>query len=167
MYTQGITGLTEAPIVVYIHIDKGRNVKCLPKPVSSPVIKGMLIVCGTQYITMALSPGRIMNLHNDGFDRPIRLIVAIIETGRIETVAEISQMGQQADGSLRSLTEMVFNKIRYCMIQRNSRITEVIPAAKAGQIEPFVSPQGMDIKKCGQFGQIEQHEKQPVLKHVR
>ena len=107
-----------------------------------------------------------MNFDNDGFDRGIGRIVAIIETGRIEAVAEVSQVGQHTDRSLRSLTEMFPNKLRNGLGERNFRIPEMIPAAEAGQIEAFVCPQWMNMKKGRQLFQIEKHEKQAILKHV-
>jgi hypothetical protein len=43
----------------------------------------------------------------------------------------------------------------------------MIPAAKAGHVQLFVCPQGMELKNGRQFGQIEKHEKQAVLKNIR
>jgi hypothetical protein len=65
------------------------------------------------------------------------------------------------------VTQVAFDKIRDGMVQRNLWIPEVIPSAKAGQVEAFASPKGMAIKKRWQLGQIEIHEKQAILKHVR
>ncbi len=81
-------------------------------------------------------------------------------------MAKISQMGQQTNRTVRSTAETVFNKIRDGLIQRYFGVSEMILAAKTGNVEPFVRPQGMNIKQGRQFGQIEKHEKQVILKHV-
>ena len=62
---------------------------------------------------MALSPGCIVNFHNDGLNRGVRRIVAIIEAGRVKTIAQISQMGQQTNRTVRSTAQSVFNNIRH------------------------------------------------------
>jgi hypothetical protein len=82
-------------------------------------------------------------------------------------MAQIPQMGQQANRAVRSTAETILNKIPYGLIDQDLRVSEVIPTAKTGDIESFVRPQRMNIKKGGQFGQIEKHEKKVILKHVR
>ena len=108
-----------------------------------------------------------MDFNNDCFNLCIGPVVAIVETGRVETVSPISQMGQQANRTVRPNAKMVFNKISYRLIQGNRRITEMIAAAETGNIKLFVGPQRMDIKESGQFSQIEKHEKKTILKSVR
>jgi hypothetical protein len=75
-------------------------------------------------------------------------------------------MGQQAYGAVRPTAEPIFHEIRYGLRQRNLRIAEVIPAPETGNVEPFVGPERMFVKQGRQFGQIQKHEKQAILKPV-
>ena len=108
-----------------------------------------------------------MNLDHDGFNCGIARIIAVIETGRIEAVAKVPQVGQQTDRTIGSLTDIFIDEFCDSLSERNLWVTKVIPAAKAGQIEAFVSPQGVDVKKRRQLVEIEKHEEQAILKHIR
>jgi hypothetical protein len=47
-------------------------------------------------------------------------------------------MGQQTNRTVRSTVKTILNKIPDRLIQRNRRVSKMIPAAKAGDIEPLV-----------------------------
>jgi hypothetical protein len=52
-----------------------------------------------------------VNFYDDGFDARVSRIVAVIKTGGIKTKAEVSQVGQQADGAARPVAELLFNQV--------------------------------------------------------
>ena len=72
----------------------------------------VFILVITEDVTMALSPGRVMDFHDNGLGLGIRRIVAIVETGRVKTITKISKMGQQTNRTVRPTAQTVFNKIR-------------------------------------------------------
>ena len=112
VHPNGIIGQPEAPVILDIHIDKGRHMKDFICRVPAPVLHGMKVVRFTEHIAKMLPPGGIVNFHDDGLNRGIRRIVAIIETGRVEAMTKISQMGQQTNRTVRPTAQTVFNKIR-------------------------------------------------------
>ena len=45
------------------------------------------------------------------------------------------------------------------LIQRDGRVSKIIPTSKTGNIEPLIGPQRMNIKQIRQFGQVQKHKK--------
>jgi hypothetical protein len=81
------------------------------KTMTPPIFKRVFILLQAQNVTVALSPGCVVNFYDDGFDARISRIVTVIKTGGIKTKAEVSQVGQQADGAPRPVAELLFNQV--------------------------------------------------------
>jgi hypothetical protein len=76
-----------------------------------PIFKRVFILLLAQNVTVALCPGCIVNFYDNGFDACVSRIVTVIKAGGIKTKAEISQVGQQADGAPRPTAELLFNEV--------------------------------------------------------
>jgi hypothetical protein len=64
--------------------------KILVETVASPMINGVFILTITEYITMALPPGGVVDFNHNVLDTDIGIVVAVIKTGRIKAISEIS-----------------------------------------------------------------------------
>jgi hypothetical protein len=127
----------------------------------------MFVMLRSQHIAIAFAPRGVVYLNDDGFDTGIRGIIAVIEAGGVETESEISQVGQQADGSLRPGPDSLCDKIANRLIEVSARVSEVIPSSEISHVGLFIGPQGMNSKDGLDFGQIEIDEKQAILKVIR
>jgi hypothetical protein len=64
--------------------------KIFVETVSTPMINGVFILGITEYITMVLPPGGIVDFNHNGLDPNIRSVVAVVKTGRIKAISKIS-----------------------------------------------------------------------------
>jgi hypothetical protein len=98
-----LTGLSEPPIIPDVHIDERGDVEIFAKLITFPPFGRVLIELFTQNVTIFFSPRGVVNLSHYGLHLLIGFIVAIIETNRIEAIAEIAQVSKQANGTGRPL----------------------------------------------------------------
>ncbi len=89
----------------------------------------MLIEFFAQDVTILFTPGGVVNLGHYGLHLLIGFIVAIIETNRIEAIAEVAQVSEHANGTGRPLPQSFVHKVSDGLLQRNSRIAQVISTA--------------------------------------
>ena len=106
----------------------------------TPALEGVQVVRFVQYIAKVLSPGRIMDFQYNGFHLGIFWVVAVVKTGRIETMAKIAQMAQQPDGPLGSLSQTFFNQVLNRSFDGYLGIAEMVSAAEIGQIDLLIGP---------------------------
>jgi hypothetical protein len=50
----------------------------------------VFILAITEYITMALAPGGVVDFNHNGLDPDIGIVVAVIKTGWVKAISEIS-----------------------------------------------------------------------------
>ena len=79
-----------------------------------------------------------MNFYHDGLDGGIRRIVAVIKTGRIKTISEVSQMGQEADGALWWTAEFLFDEMADGLVKAQFWVPKMISAAEEGHIRLLI-----------------------------
>ena len=77
-----------------------------------PIRRRMDIECLSQNVAVFLPPRRVVHFGYDRFKRVVLHIEAIVKADRIETMAEIPQVGEQPDRALgtsrQSLLDQVF-----------------------------------------------------------
>lgn len=155
----------ETPVVLVLHAHEGRDVEAL---VETP---GMHVAMGTrlrhrQHVGVALLPGRVGDLGNDPAQAVVT-IEAVVEADRIEHMAEVAQMREQADRTVRALAGVGLHAIAHCFIQWNSWVAEIIAATELRQVGAPYRPQPTLRKHPIQFGQIQIHQKQLVAEIQR
>ena len=107
-----------------------------------------------------------MNLGHYGLHLLIGFIVAVIETNRIETIAEVAHVSEHANGTDRPLSKSLVYKVADSLLQWNSRITQVIPTAQISEINPIVRPENIAVEQSRQFLQIDKHKENTIAKRV-
>ena len=88
----------------------------------------------SQHITMLLTPRRICDFGNNGFDQAVGRIETKIKADRIEAVPEVTKMCQQANRPGRPMTRLRFHKVAHVAIQRDVRIAQVVAPTKPGHV---------------------------------
>jgi hypothetical protein len=103
--------------------------KNFAKLITLPPFGRMLIELLSQNVTILFAPGGVVNLSHYGLHLFIGFIVAIIETNRIEAIAEIAQVSEHANGTGRPLPQSFVHKVPDGSLQWNSWISQVISTA--------------------------------------
>ena len=112
--------------------------KNFAKLITLPPFGRMLIELFAQDVTILFTPGGVVNLSHYGLHLLIGFIVAIIETNRIEAIAEVTQVSEHANGASRPLLQSFAHKVSDGLLKWNSRIAQVISTAKICEINPIV-----------------------------
>ncbi len=133
MYSQRVPGSAEAPVVAQLHLHKWGYVERLVEAITF-VVHGPQVLMFAHHITMLFVPRGVINLGDNVVDRVHVFIEAIIETHRIKTVTEVSQVRKQAHWSARAITGLLFHQVQHRLFQRTVTIAQVIAAAEPRQI---------------------------------
>jgi hypothetical protein len=140
--------------------------KIFAELITLPSSRRMLIEILTQDVTILFTPGSVVNLGHYGLHLRIGFIVAVIETNRIEAIAEVAQVSEQANGADRPLSQSFLYKVPHSLLEWYSRITQVIPPAEIGEINPIVRPKNILMEQSRQFLQVEEHKENTIAKGV-
>ncbi len=140
--------------------------KGLVETVASPRFNGVLIEAFTKGVAMFLPPWGVVDLCNDGLHMAVPLIVAEVETHGIEAVAEVPEVGQEADGSRGSCSCSFLDQVPHCSAQWDPGIAQMIPPSEVGQIDAFGRPKPAFLKQPWEFGQVQVHHEQPISETV-
>ena len=95
-----LAGHAEAPVVVHLHRHERRDVES-PWRSDSAARAGSRRVAASRARSVALAPRRVGDFGDDGLDARVRGVEAVVEAHRVEAVAEVAQVREQADGPAR------------------------------------------------------------------
>ena len=116
---------------------------------------------------MLFAPGSVIDFSNNDLDFGVGGVKTVVETHRIETVAKITQMGQQANRAGRLFTGSLSNQVAHRLIKRYLGITQVIAAPESGQCRSTGGPKPSAMKYAGELSQIQIHKEKPIAERVR
>ena len=113
-----------------------------------------------------LAPGGVGDFGDQRLDLRAVGREAVVDADRVDAVAEIAQMGQQADRALRAAAGLPFRQIAHVSIQRHAGVAEMILAAEPGQRRSTGRPQPAALEHGFEFRQIEVDHEQVVTEFV-
>ena len=166
VYTEGLTGLPKTPVIGNIHFHEGRNMEGLGKPVWFPTPARVLIHAFRENIAVLFSPRGIVDFGHGGLHVPVLPVVKVIETDRVEAMAEIAQMGQESDRTPGSTADPLLDEIPHGMVQGYTGVPQMIPSPQVGQVNPIHRPEPCSPEKTRQLLKVQIHHEQPVLEVV-
>ena len=120
-----------------------------------------------QHVRMALLPGRVGDLRDEGLDASIGGVEHVIEADRVEAMAEVAQMGQHPDRARRSLAGCLPNPFAHRFVERHAGIAEVIRASHPRERGPPCRPQPEPVEHMLELGEVQIHHEQPVPERMR
>ena len=95
---------------------------------------GIAAVIGLgQNVTVLLAPGGIVDFGNNDLDLVTGFVEAVIETDRVEPVAEIAQVGKESYRSLQCHAGFICNQPAHSCRQFDSLVAEMILAPEPGR----------------------------------
>ncbi len=133
----------------------------------SGLVRCAEVVLHRQHVDVALFPGRIGDLGDDGFQALAIGGIAVEQADRVEAETEIARMRQQADRAGGALTALSRHFIAHAIRQRLRRVAEMVGAPPPGQVGTPGRPQPAAGEHLIEFVQIQPEQKQAVTEGVR
>ncbi len=166
VHAQGVVRQGEAPAVVARHRQERRNMEGLVEPPFPSVAIGRT-VAHRQHVAVPLAPRRVGDLREHGFQRGAIGLEAVVEAHRVEDVARVAQVGEQADRSLRAVSQLPLHAVTHRLGQRLVVRRQVVAAMECGQIAVFHRPQRAPIEHAVEFVQVQVELRHAVAERVR
>jgi len=158
----------EYPVVLHIHREKWGDMERLVKPppkglgVSAAPGRGGCIEC----VGMALPPGSVGDLGNDGHDA-IGFIEAVVEGDGVEDKSEVPQVCEHPDGARRTEPKLLLYTGSNAFVKPLAVPREVVLTPEAGRAQPRRTPQTRQGEHRVQFRQIEVGHKERERERMR
>ena len=162
MHRQMRTWRGGMPAIAQVHRHERRNVHGFRK-------FGALVArlpSHVEDVADLLAPGGVGHFGDQQVEFFPTGLKTIIDADRVDAVAEVAQVGQQADRALRATAGLSFRQIAHVGVQRDLGIAEMILATEPGQSRPAGRPQPAAPEHGLQFRQIEVGHEQVIAKLV-
>jgi hypothetical protein len=134
--------------------------------IALPSSHRVLIQIFSQDIAVFLTPGGVVDLCHDRLYFLVTVVITVIKTDGIETITEISQVGEQSNRPGRSTAQSLLDQVTDRLIHRDLRVAQVVLTAEISEVNFLAGPKTLPGKKVGEFGQVEKHQEQPVPKTI-
>lgn len=165
IYHHSGTGLVEPPSILLIHRHERRDVEILCKLEEETGAVG-LIQGSIQNVAVLLIPGGVAHFCDDRFHLLLVRFEAIVETNRVETVTEVTEVSEKANRTLGNPTGLFLNQFLNRFFEGQLRCSGVVFPSKLGQVESSSRPEPSTSKDFLQLIQVQIHHENPIVEGV-
>ena len=120
-----------------------------------------------QHVGMSLLPRRVGDLGDDDVEAAAVGFVAVVEADRIEAVAEVAQMGEQADRPFGNPADGLGHARTNGSLEWRGRIAEEVAATEFGKVATIDRPEPATLEDAVEFAEIEKQHGHAVAEGMR
>ena len=157
----------ETPAIALPHRHERRDVEGLVEFEGPVLRRASRSLPAVEHVAVLFAPRGVVDFGNDELERAVGGIEAVVETDRVEAVAEVARVREQADWPAWTHAGVACDAIAHRALQGHLRRAQVLATLDPSYCRALRRPQPMTIEQGREFVEVEIQLADTIAETVR